>query len=114
VSLRPLRAIGQATTRHGSPARGGAGTDAVMRPSRPVVSSGSSAASPAAIPAGQSSAAHTTSGRTVPSAAPTEASGVHGAAHTDRPGTGPGKIRSPSPGARSTPQTKQPGKAGAA
>ena len=69
-------------------------------------------ASAAAIPLGQSSAAQTISGRTLPSAPATEGSGVHGAAHNARPGTGPGKIRSPSPGRRLIPQTKQSGKTG--
>ena len=72
------------------------------------------AASAAAIPLGQSSAAQTTSARTLESESATERSGVHGAAHMARPFTGPGKIRSPSPGPRFIPQTKQSGNTGSA
>ena len=70
------------------------------------------AASAAAIPLGQSSAAQTISAGTLPSGPATEGSGIHGAAHKPRPVTGPGKIRSPSPGRRFIPQTKQSGKTG--
>ena len=89
-----------------------AATLAVIRPSRMAVSWLSPAASAAAIPLGQSSAAQTISDRTLPPARVTDRSGIHGAAHNVRPGTGPGKIRSPSPGWRPIPQTKQPGKTG--
>jgi hypothetical protein len=112
VSLRPSRPSGQAMTRHWSPAVGGVARLAVIWPSRIAVSRGRPAASPTAIPLGQSSAAQTISGRTLPSASATERSGVHGAAHSGWPVTGPGKIRSPSPGRRPGPQTKQSGKSG--
>ena len=89
---------------------------AVIRPSRMAVSQPDPpprpAASAAAIPLGQSSAAQTTSARTNPPGPTTEGSGVHGAAHKARPVTGPGKIRSPSPGRRLIPQTKQSGNTG--
>src|SRR5262249_31489536 len=111
-SLRPSRSPGQAITRHRSPGTGSATRLAVIRPSRMAESQVRSAASAAAIPLGQSSAAQTTSGRTLPPPSATEGSGVHGAAHNARPRTGPGKIRSPSPGWRFTPQTKQSGNTG--
>ena len=117
VSLRPSRRSGQAITRHGSPTAGRAArVVAVIRPSRMAVSQPGSpprpAASAAAIPLGQSSAAQTTSARTLPSGPATEASGFQGAAHKRWPVTGPGKIRSPSPGRRFIPQTKQSGNTG--
>src|SRR5262252_1168512 len=111
-SLRPSRPPGQAITRHWVPATGSAVRLAVIRPSRMAVSWLRPTASAAAIPLGQSSAAQTTSGRTLTPASVTDGSGVHGAAHIAWPGTGPGKIRSPSPGRRLIPQTKQPGKTG--
>ena len=106
-------------TRHLSPTAGrGARVAAVIRPSRMAVSQPAPpprpAASAAAIPLGQSSAAQTTSARTLPPESATERSGVHGAAHKARPFTGPGKIRSPSPGPRFIPQTKQSGNTGSA
>src|SRR6204780_4485207 len=62
VSLRPARSPGQAITRDCSPAPGSTARLAVIRPSRIAVSRARSAASAAAIPMGQSSAAQTTSG----------------------------------------------------
>ena len=58
---------------------------------------------------GQSSAAQTNSGRTVPPLSKSVGSGAHGAATRCRPGIGPGKIVSPSPHSRAGPQTKHSG-----
>src|SRR6185437_14949980 len=77
-SLRPEPPSGQAITRHWSPGAGSAATLAVIRPSTIAVSESRLAPSPAAIPLGQSSAAQTISGRTLPSGPATEESGVHG------------------------------------
>ena len=63
------------------------------------------AASAAAIPLGQSSAAQIISGRTVPWASETDESGVHGAAHIGRPGQRPGK--DPQPVARSAVRSRR-------
>ena len=68
MSLRPSRVPGQPTTRHSSPGHGVTATLAVIRPSRTAVPPGRSAAPAAAIPLGQSSAAQTISGATLPSA----------------------------------------------
>jgi hypothetical protein len=65
------------------------------------------AASAAANPLGQSSAAQATSGRTLRPASVTDGSGVHGAAHNALPANGQGKIRNPSPGPGPIPHTKQ-------
>ena len=76
-------------TKHWSPAVGRRRQTGRHLASRIAVSRGRPAASPAAIPLGQSSAAQTTSGKTQPSPSATERSGVHGAAHTGRPVAGP-------------------------
>src|SRR4029079_18102260 len=77
VSLRPSRWCVQAMTRHWSPTAGRAArVVAVIRPSRIAVSQPAPlprpAASAAAIPLGQSSAAQTTSARTLPPESATE------------------------------------------